>query len=125
MVDAILMAMLKAAAGWLDYEQQQASTPGFLSKLASRAVPVTLLVVNRTGAFHLLLAALVTWCICVGLAKTLQGKQYLGDFLMGAMQGYLEYHLLVEPISCSEEVASIFLNTFFSLGEQARDLLLW
>ncbi|XP_077512069.1 uncharacterized protein LOC144123016 [Amblyomma americanum] len=125
MVDAMLMAMLKAAATWLDCDQQQVSAPGFSSKLASRAVLVTLLVVNHTRSFRLLKATLVTWCIGVGLTKALQGKEYLGDFLMGAMLGYLEYHLVVEPIWCSEEVVSTLFKTFFCLGEQARDLVLW
>ncbi|XP_077506287.1 polyisoprenoid diphosphate/phosphate phosphohydrolase PLPP6-like isoform X2 [Amblyomma americanum] len=125
LVDAVLMAMLKAAASQRDCDEQQSSTLGFPSNFTSRAVLVTLVVVNRTGAFCMLKAFFVTWCIGVALTKTLLGKHYLGDSLMGAALGYLEYRIVVEPIWCSEEMVSVLFKAFCALEEPTHDSLLW
>ncbi|CAN7939615.1 unnamed protein product [Ixodes hexagonus] len=124
-IDVIVVAVLKATArrrrpgiSREEYEADPSSSNlSFPSGFVSRAVLVTLIVVEHSHLFPLFKLPFVFWCMAVTVTKLLMGRQFLGDSLAGFVLGYFEYHLVACPLWLSQDVVSYLFSSFDVLGD--------
>ncbi|CAL1274139.1 unnamed protein product [Larinioides sclopetarius] len=77
----------------------------------SRAVLLTYLLIISTPEWHLFHFILMVWCVCTSASRVLLGRHHVGDVLLGAVLGYIEY-LIIDYVWAGPETAEWYLSIF-------------
>ncbi|GBL90292.1 Phospholipid phosphatase 6 [Araneus ventricosus] len=77
----------------------------------SRAVLLTYLFIASTPEWYLFHLVLMVWCVCTCASRVLLGRHHVGDVLLGAVLGYIEY-LIIDYIWAGPETAEWYLSIF-------------
>ncbi|KAF8793965.1 polyisoprenoid diphosphate/phosphate phosphohydrolase PLPP6-like [Argiope bruennichi] len=77
----------------------------------SRAVLLTYLLIASTPEWYFFHLILMLWCICTCASRVLLGRHHVGDVLLGAVLGYIEY-LIMDYVWAGPETAEWYLSIF-------------
>lgn len=77
----------------------------------SRAVLITYLLIASTPECYLFHLPLTVWCVCTSASRVLLGRHHVGDVLLGAVLGYIEY-LIMDYVWAGPETAEWYLSIF-------------
>ncbi|XP_015928027.1 polyisoprenoid diphosphate/phosphate phosphohydrolase PLPP6 [Parasteatoda tepidariorum] len=87
----------------------------------SRAVLVTYLLIWCTPQKYVLHLFLLVWCICTCSSRILLGRHHVGDVLIGAVLGYVEY-CIMNYLWAGPENAKWYLDLFRDSSSIVEDL---
>lgn len=87
----------------------------------SRAVMLMYILISSTPGMYLLHPLLAIWCLCTSASRILLGRHHIGDVLVGAVLGYVEY-IIVDYLWASPETAKWYLDIFKDSNSVIDDL---